>query len=87
MFVIKLLGFWQNNGDKELLFHRVRIKEINEVELHGRRGNGCAEEAQDSAGTGFCRGVLGCAGHILWRNPSLFFKRKKQFLSVTDDIV
>lgn len=45
MFVIKLLGFWQNNGDKEFLFYRVGIKKINEVELHGRRGNGCAEEA------------------------------------------
>lgn len=45
MFVIKLLGFWQNNGDKEFLFYRVGIKEINEVELHGRRGNGCTEEA------------------------------------------
>lgn len=45
------------------------------------------EEAQDPAGTGFCRGVLGCDGHIIWRNPSLFFKSKKQCLSVTDEIV
>lgn len=45
------------------------------------------EEAQDPDGTGFCRGVLGCDGHIIWRNPSLFFESKKQCLSVTDEIV
>lgn len=45
------------------------------------------EEAQDPAGTGFCRGVLGCDENVAWRNPSLFFKRKKRCLSVTDDIV
>lgn len=50
VFVIKLLGFWQNNGDKEFLFYWVGIKEINEVELHGRRGNGCAEEAGGGPG-------------------------------------
>lgn len=37
VFVIKLLGFWQNNGDKEFLFYQVGIKEINEVEEEERK--------------------------------------------------
>lgn len=45
------------------------------------------EEARDTAGTGFCSGVLGCDGHVVWRNPSLFLKMKKGSLSVTDDII
>lgn len=45
VFVIKLLGFRQNNGEKEFLFYWVGSKEINEVGLHGRRRNGCPEEA------------------------------------------
>lgn len=38
------------------------------------------EGAQDPAGTGFCRGVLGCDGHVVWRNPSLFFQKEKAML-------
>lgn len=33
------------------------------------------EDAWDPAGTGFCRGVMGCDGHVIWRNPSLLLKR------------